>query len=140
MWFGIHLVRTKRISAEQLFEAVTRQLEDQVQIGNLAVKNGLMALSDVECVLMEQANAQKPFGQVAVDNGYLSEQSLAALLMEQAETEDPIDEILIRMGYLTKETAATAIKEFRSRMHDTFDDAHDDAALFAAASANSGEK
>ena len=53
--------------------------------------------------------------------------------MEQAENEVPIDRILIRLGYLTRESAANALQEFRSKMHNTFDGAHDDAALVAAA-------
>ncbi len=127
MWFGIHLVRSGKITAPQLVDAMERQLESQVQIGHLAVSRGLMTFDQVREVLLHQAESQLPFGRIAVLLGYLNDRQLADLLLAQSNSEPPLWEVLAAMDVLPESEAKEELTLFRQAMSAVVSSAEEDA-------------
>jgi hypothetical protein len=92
MRFGVYLVEQGVVSAAQFAEAVSRQMQDRV-----------------------------PLGQMAMDLGYLTKEQLAELLLKQDETLKPISKILVAMGALTPDEMESELKNYRRYMADRMD-------------------
>lgn len=135
MWFGVHLVRTGKISSSALVDAIERQLASQVQIGHLAVTRGLMTFDQVREVLLNQAESQLPFGRIAVNLGYLTSRNLADLLMAQSNSEPPLWEVLSEMKVMSESEVKEELRDFRQTMTTMIASVEADAAMLDAACA-----
>ena len=96
--FGIHLVRSGRISAEQLVDALEEQLASRPQLGQLALEEGLLSMSQLFEVLSVQRMEEKPFGTIAIERGFLNKSQLSMMLMKQRELELKITDLLVDHG------------------------------------------
>ena len=121
MRFGIFLVQRGIVSADQFVEAVSRQMQDRVSLGQLAMESKMLSKSHVLHILSVQADEQKRFGQIALNLGYLSKEQLAELLLEQDERLQPISKILVAMGAHTQDGMESELKKYRRQMADRMD-------------------
>ena len=121
MRFGVFLVEQGVVSAEQLFEAVSRQVQDRVSLGQLAMESAHLTKIHVLHILSIQSKQQKMFGQIALELGYLDKATLADLLLAQDERLQPISNILVAMGAVTRSQMDIELKAFRQQMADKMD-------------------
>lgn len=120
--FGIHLVRTGAVSADQLIDALEDQLASRPQLGQLALQEGLLTMSQLFEVLSIQRMEEKPFGLIAVDKGFLSSSQLALLLMKQREMELKVTDLLVEYGAVSEEELTERHAQWKreNRRRETF--------------------
>lgn len=121
MKIGIFLVEQGLVTAEQLVEALSRQMADRVSVGQLAMEAGILTKIHVLHILSIQSKTQQRFGQVAVDLGYLDKAQLADLLLEQDERLRPLSDILVAMGTMERDRMEVELKTYRQQMADSMD-------------------
>ncbi|MHB0960003.1 MAG: hypothetical protein ACYC6N_15220 [Pirellulaceae bacterium] len=121
MRFGIYVVQQGLVTAAQFAEAVSRQMEGRVSLGQLAMKSKMLSKSHVLHILAVQATEQRLFGKIALDLGYLSKEQLAELFLEQDEYLQPISKILVEMGALTQDEMEAELRKYRQYMADRMD-------------------
>jgi hypothetical protein len=100
MKFGIHLVRSGALSAEDFITVVERQLSGRPPLGMLAIESRMLSMKQLFLVLKAQAEAPKPFGQLAIELGFLANADVLQLIGMQSERCRRIEEIVVEMGLL----------------------------------------
>lgn len=88
---------------EQLSGAARLRRSQRPKIGELAVCEGRMTVSQVFRVLEHEAVHGGPFGEIAVERGLLSQTDLYELLQIQATKTPKLTSILLSMGVLTEQ-------------------------------------
>jgi hypothetical protein len=121
MWFATYLYRQGVVSAEDILEAVVRQIGERAPLGRLALELNMMTIKQIADVLGCQMAENEPFGRLAVKLGYLSKQDLAVLLMEQADRLRPLEDILIEMGVIDRTAVESHYAEARQVAIDAAD-------------------
>jgi hypothetical protein len=110
---GIHLVRSGHISADQLIDAVEQMLEGRPQLGQIALQEGLLSLSQLFEVLAIQRMEGKAFGEIAVERQFLTRAQLANLLLLQHEQEPNVCDLLCDAGLVSQAELQTRQAEWR---------------------------
>ena len=120
--FGIHLMRSGRISAEQLVDALEEQLASRPQLGQLALAEGLLSMSQLFEVLSVQRMEEKPFGLIAIERGFLTKSQLSLMLMKQRELELKINDLLVDQGAIDNDELVERHGQWKreSRRRETF--------------------
>ena len=71
--FGDYLVKTGRLSAEQLQTVFESQKKVRVKLGLIAVSEGMLTLDQADAINRLQQTMDKRFGDIAVEKGYLTD-------------------------------------------------------------------
>lgn len=90
-------------SVRQLREAIFECRQRRPRIGELAISNRLLTISEVFRVLEREATHGGLFGENAVSLGYLTEAQLYELLQQQSERTPKVWQVLLEKGTLTLE-------------------------------------
>ncbi len=98
--FSRWLVSLGVLEMTAVANALAEYAGDHVQIGQLAIRHGVLTAEQVSLVLGEQQQGAKRFGETAVGLEYLDEQQLIALLALQKEDPRALAAVLIRHGAL----------------------------------------
>lgn len=115
MDFELALVRSGVVDPELYVEAVSRQQEERLPLGQIALETGALSARQVREVLQAQSDQSfERFGEVALAKGILKRRDLAELLMVQTERQRPLVQHLIELGALTEEQARTASAAYKA--------------------------
>jgi len=110
--FGQFLVTNGVIDEEAVIEAMNIQMKQKIPIGQIALKEKILDVSQVYRVINEQIISPKLFGIIAIDLGYLNEKGLNKLLAIQRESLPRIGEILVKINKIDKETCSSMLEKF----------------------------
>ncbi|MCA9241323.1 MAG: hypothetical protein KDA37_14030 [Planctomycetales bacterium] len=117
MRFELRLFHEGLISAEQLVSALERQIEQMPKLGQVAIEEGLLTVSELFSVLRVQADLpQERFGETAVELNLLTREEVAALLLLQSDRKRPLHEILIEQGAIPAEIVHSRLEAFKRGM------------------------
>ncbi len=114
MFLGVNLVRRGVITADQLVDALERQMTCRPRLGRLALETGKLTMKQVFAVLEEQALRNMPFGETAVELGFITKRQVTNLLRKQRDLTPSVSECLIEVGAVDAETLEREITHFRS--------------------------
>ena len=114
--FGQFLINKKKITEEQLKGALSLQVEEHYELGQVAIFFGKMQDKQVDIVLKamtEEKHAGKKFGEVAKELNFVSSSDLDETLELEEEINNRIGKILAMSGYITQEEIDKCLKEFK---------------------------
>lgn len=114
---GDYLVKSGKITKEQLKEVLADAEKVRVKLGLIAVAEGFMTVGEAEEVNRLQAVMDKRFGDIAVESGYLTEQQVAALLKKQGNEYMVFLQTLVDKKLMNIEAADKILKEYQSEKH-----------------------
>ena len=98
---GNYLVKTGKITKEQLREAIKKQDETRVKMGLLAVTEGILTIEQAEYINRLQATEDKRFGDIAVERGLMTEEQISNLLKKQGNAYLSFAQTLVNENLLT---------------------------------------
>ncbi len=104
MFLGVNLVRRGVITADQLVDAVERQMNRRPRLGRLALETGKLTMKQVFAVLEEQTVGNQPFGETAIELGFITKRQVSNLLRKQRDMTPSVSECLIEIGAIDRET------------------------------------
>ncbi len=110
---GNYLVRTGKMTKEQLEESLRKMEDSRAQLGALAVSEGLMTPAQAEDINLLQAARDSYFGDLAVEEGYLTPEQLEYLMKKQGDPYLCCSKVLMQEGILTEKELETALEEMR---------------------------
>lgn len=111
--FGDYLVKTGRLSAEQLQTVFESQKKVRVKLGLIAVSEKLMTPQQSDEVNRLQAVVDKRFGDLAIEKGYLTEAQVSRLLSLQGNAYLTFIQAITDNGYLKLEQIEEALAAFQ---------------------------
>lgn len=86
--------------------------QPRVRIGDLAVRQELLSLHDIEQILDEQDETQDRFGEIAVRRNYLTEDQLVGLLILQQEDPIQVAEQFLCKEVLDQQQLQTLLRDY----------------------------
>lgn len=104
------------VSVEQLKDAAATRRRKRPVIGKLALKQGMMSMSQVFRVLEQQAFTGELFGEVAVSLGFLNDVDLFKLLQLQAALAPALVDVLVAQGAITAAVRDELQTQVRQRL------------------------
>ena len=102
--FGMYSFYQKKISYQQLIEALVWQRRQRPTLGALARKWGWLTEDKVDQILSHRGHSMR-FGKKALELGYLRPHQVDALLKHQRSLQKRIGDYFVEKGLLTKEEA-----------------------------------
>ena len=115
MLFGYYLVERGLISMEDVLEALDKQREHMLPIGQLATREGKLSEKQVYEVLEAQQSSRLPFGAIAVELGFLSKSEVTGLLHLQMNSWPDIGDILVKMGVIEKDKVVNEMSLYEEK-------------------------
>lgn len=109
---GNYLVRTGKITKEQLREILDSAGKVRVKLGLIAVAEGYMTAAEAEEVNRLQAVMDKRFGEIAVENGYLTNDQFGTILKKQGDEYMVFLQTLVDMNIMGMDDAEKILAEF----------------------------
>lgn len=100
---GQFLYYSGMISWKRLIEAISWQKMQRPQIGQIALKWGILSEDDIRAILKQRSlerNFDKRFGEYAWFKGYITSFELLALLGKQRMLQRPIGEYFVEKGII----------------------------------------
>ena len=113
-FFGEYLVFRKLISRDQLTQATELVESRNQRLGDLAVEQGFMTLTQADGLNQKQREVDKPFGELAVEHGLLTQDQLNSLLTLQKEKRIRIGEAIGELAFLEAQTIESAFQDFEA--------------------------
>ncbi|MBE5883602.1 MAG: hypothetical protein E7291_04170 [Lachnospiraceae bacterium] len=110
---GNYLVKSGKISKEQLDVVLKKQDTAKVRLGIIAVSEGMMTLEEADKVNRLQSVKDMRFGDIAVEQGYLTDEQVGTLLKKQGNTYLMFVQTLIDEKLVTMEDMEALLEEFR---------------------------
>lgn len=123
--FGNYLVKTGRITKEQLSDVIESESKVRVKLGLIAVAEKLMTTEQADEVNNLQAIRDRRFGDIAVEKGYLTEAQVGSLLKKQGNIYMIFVQNLIDKGLMTLEQVDEALKIYQDQQGFTHSDMDD---------------
>ena len=123
--FGNYLVKTGRITKEQLSDVIESESKVRVKLGLIAVTEKLMTTEQADEVNNLQAIRDRRFGDIAVEKGYLTEAQVGSLLKKQGNIYMIFVQNLIDKGLMTLEQVDEALKIYQDQQGFTHSDMDD---------------
>ncbi|MCB9557760.1 MAG: hypothetical protein H6707_16740 [Deltaproteobacteria bacterium] len=117
-FLGQFLLRRGVISEAQLEQAVEKQRQSNMRIGDLAVDSGKMTVAQAEMIAAKQRQIDKRFGEIAREAGLLSEDDLSFLLDDQRRRRLKIGAALVAIGALTEQQLDKELEAFFTQQTD----------------------
>jgi len=114
-FFGHYLLDEKIISPEQLTQAVEYQAENNLSLGEIAVRENLITLKDAETINDKQRSLDKRFGEVSVSLGLLTEKQIDYLLATQKKEKVFFGEVLLKKDFISQKALDTALATFEEQ-------------------------
>lgn len=111
--FGKFLMEQKILTDAELDEILTRQSEERLKLGTIAVAQNLMTEQQVKEVYHLQVQMDKRFGEIAVERGYLTEDQVVSLLAMQGNLYMKFLQIFTEMKEISMEEANKYVQDFR---------------------------
>lgn len=114
--FGQFLIDKKKITEEQLKRALSAQMDEQIEFGQIALSLGKMKPQQVDMLhkaMIEEKHADKSFGEVAKELNFISSNDLFEILEMEEELNNRIGKILAMSGYITQAEIDQCLKEFK---------------------------
>jgi hypothetical protein len=108
--FGQFLLEEAIIDADQLYEALRYQRENNKVLGELARDEGILTEEQVDEVLDWQLCEDRDFGQAALEMGLLGLEELGKLLLLQRERRVYLGDALVALGILDKQRMKSELK------------------------------
>jgi hypothetical protein len=113
-FFGQFLIEQGEVDAQQLRQAIEWMATQNVDLGTLAVRHGLLTPEDTRRVHREQRRQDAPFGEIAVQLGLLSPAQVEQLLREQDKVRVRLGEALVRLGHLSEDKLGSLLDAFKA--------------------------
>lgn len=123
--FGNYLIKTGRITKEQLSDVIESESKVRVKLGLIAVAEKLMTTEQADEVNNLQAIRDRRFGDIAVEKGYLTEAQVGSLLKKQGNIYMIFVQNLIDKGLMTLEQVDEALKIYQDQQGFTHSDMDD---------------
>ncbi|MCF7936012.1 MAG: hypothetical protein K9L28_06715 [Synergistales bacterium] len=98
--FGEYLLRERIVPLADLREALAEAERSHIEIGALAVCEGLLDEGKLDEIGRVQKQQDARFGEIAVSLGYLTEEQLSLLLERQKNHAERLSTVLLRRGVL----------------------------------------
>lgn len=111
--FGKYLVEQNVISDIELDVILTRQEDERLKLGTIAIAQNLMTEQQVKEVNNLQVQQDKRFGVIAVECGYLTEDQVVSLLTKQGNLYMKFLQIFTDMKDISMEEANEYVDEFQ---------------------------
>lgn len=111
--FGNYLVKTGKITQEQLETVIETQKKVRVKLGLIAVAEKLMTAEQADEVNNLQAIKDKRFGDIAVEKGYLTDEQVSRLLGLQGNAYLTFIQAMDDCKIMTPEEADAALAEYQ---------------------------
>lgn len=111
--FGNYLVKTGKITQEQLENVIAMQKKVRVKLGLIAVAEKLMTPEQADEVNNLQAIMDKRYGDIAVEKGYLTDEQVSRLLGLQGNAYLTFIQALDDSEIMTPEEADNALSEYQ---------------------------
>ena len=110
---GLHLVRRKKISAEQLCELLEEQEKSRTPIGRLCLELKLLSVAQVMTILSDQATSRERFGSIAIRLGLLTSEEVSEVLTEQQARIPQLEELLLTRNWIEPGELTDEIDQYR---------------------------
>jgi len=113
-FFGQFLIEQGEVDAQHLRQAIEWMSTQNVDLGTLAVRHGLLTPEDTRRVHREQRRQDAPFGEIAVQLGLLAPAQVEQLLREQEKCRVRLGEALVKLGHLSEGKLGTLLDAFKT--------------------------
>ena len=114
MDFGVYLVRSGLITADDYVDAREAQSSACRRLGELRISSHKLTMRQVMDVLDAQFDTEKPFGQLAIDKGYLTQGDLIELLGLQIKLCPSLSDIIVERQILDEDTVREEARRFHN--------------------------
>ena len=111
--FGKYLVEQQVITDVELDVILTRQQDERLKLGTIAVAQNLMTEQQVKEVNYLQIQQDKRFGVIAVECGYLTDDQVVGLLQQQGNMYMKFLQVFTDMKNISMEEATEYVEEFQ---------------------------
>ena len=110
------LVNNGVIEEKTVLEVLDTQMKQKIPIGQIALKEKALTVSQVYSILLAQMDSQKLFGETALDMGYLTETDIEELLAIQRNRLPRIEEILVKMNIIDHEKCSIIMNKYENEL------------------------
>ena len=114
-FFGHYLFDERKLTAEQLSEAVDYQSSKNLSLGEIAVRERLLTPKNAELINNKQQSLDKRFGEVATSLDLLTEIQITELLQIQKQEKVFFGEILVLKGFMSEELVSKELNIFNDQ-------------------------
>lgn len=111
--FGNFLVKSGKMTQEQLENVIATQKKVRVKLGLIAVAEKLMTQEQADKVNSLQAVMDKRFGDIAVEKGYLTDEQVTRLLGLQGNAYLTFIQAIDDCGYMTQDAIEAALADYQ---------------------------
>lgn len=116
-FLGEYLVYAELISQSQLADATAWLETKNVRLGQLAVDEGFMTVTQADSLNKKQRDVDKPFGALAVEHGLLNSEQLQSLLDIQKDKRVDVNDALLELEILEPLALEQAVSAFEKIDH-----------------------
>ena len=113
-FFGQFLIARGEVDAAHIREALELMDGQNVSLGELGKRAGLLDARDVARVHAEQRTRDIAFGDLCVEKGLLAPRQLVELLREQHDQRLQIGDALVRLGHLEPDRLANLLDRYKA--------------------------
>lgn len=110
--FGDYLLKTNKITKEQLQEVIVSMSKSRVKLGHIAVAEKLITKEQSDVINRKQAVLDKRFGDIAIELGYLTGDQVSHLLDMQGNTYMLMSQTITELGLMSMEEFDQALNEY----------------------------
>lgn len=122
---GNYLVKTGKITDEQLQAVIQKEDETRVKMGLLAVSEGILTIEQADYINGLQATMDKRFGDIAVEKGFLTEDQISNLLKKQGNAYLTFAQTLVNENLLSMQELENMLDGFQEEYGFTKSDMED---------------
>ena len=122
---GNYLVKTGKITDEQLQAVIQKEDETRVKMGLLAVSEGILTIDQADYINGLQATMDKRFGDIAVEKGFLTEDQISNLLKKQGNAYLTFAQTLVNENLLSMQELENMLDGFQEEYGFTKSDMED---------------
>jgi len=112
-FFGQFLIEHGEVDAGHVREALDLLDRTNLNLGEIAVRQGLLGEAEAARVNQAQRGGDRPFGDLAIEMGLLTHGDLVTCLQMQRESRLMIGEALVELGHLGAERLGPMLDAFK---------------------------
>ena len=110
--FGAYLVKKGLITPAQAMTGLDIQKQTWLPIGRIAFNEDKLSVEQIFEILNKQIEIKKTFGEIAIELGYLTSEAVSHLLAIQQKNIRPIGEIFVELGYIKQDIMERELSAF----------------------------
>jgi hypothetical protein len=114
MQFGIHLVRSGVLSADEFVAVIERQISRTPMLGMLAIEVRKISMKQLFAILEAQMDTSAPFGEVAIALGFMSHADVLELIGLQSERCQSVAQCINEMGLVAPDVLNRELRRFQA--------------------------